>query len=287
MALDFSVLVIAHQRHGHLQRLLDGVNRSAHQPAEIIVAYMDEPDPEPVESAVPVTSVHVASYPGEQGLPLARARNHAAKHAQSRYLVFLDVDCIPAPGTFGILLDWLRRQPVLAMAEPRYLAQPLGPGPTPEAEELTRRSTPHHLRAELPMDTPCERHEMFWSLGFGIRAEDFIRLDGFSTGYAGYGAEDTDFGFKASALGLPVVFTPGTVFHQHHGVVKPPLNHFADIIQNARTFRATWHGWPMSGWLHAFEERGLVAWDPQGEDLTILRHPSAEEIRAAQSMDAY
>ena len=137
------------------------------------------------------------------------------------------------------------------------------------------------------MDTPCERHEMFWSLGFGIRAEDFIRLDGFSTGYAGYGAEDTDFGFKASALGLPVVFTPGTVFHQHHGGGQAPAEPFRRHHPECTHF-PSYLAWLADVRLApGFRRARLVAWDPQGEDLTILRHPSAEEIRAAHSTDAY
>lgn len=77
----FSVFFIAHGRHGHLQRLLDGVQRSTILPEEVIVVYMDDPTPEPVTCKILTATVHLESMRGENGLPLARARNTAAQPA--------------------------------------------------------------------------------------------------------------------------------------------------------------------------------------------------------------
>ncbi len=285
--MQFSVLVIAHQRTGHLQRLIDGVQRNSMRPQEIVVVYMDDPFPRHVQSSIPLKSIHIARQRGDSGLPLARARNTAATHASSEHLVFLDVDCIPSAGCLAALLGAVKAHTTLAMAEPRYLRSMLPVGPTPADGELFELSMAHHARLDLPRDTPCQRHELFWSLGFAIATRHFETLGGFSEEYLGYGAEDTDFAFKARQGHLPVVFIREPVFHQHHGVFRPPLNHFASIVTNARRFHEVWGVWPMEGWLRAFTRLGLIYWDSKGADLEVRREPTTSQIDQARSEDAY
>lgn len=285
--MQFSILVIAHRRAGHLQRLLDGVQRSSMKPQEVVIVYMDDPAPAPVESSLTVKTIHLRSLPGERGLPLARARNTAARNARTENLVFLDIDCIPSKECFAGMLRTLASQRALVMAEPRYLRSALPAGAPPEDSKLSELSESHHARSGLPRNVPCQLHEMFWSLAFAIKSGDFSVLEGFSEEYEGYGAEDTDFAFKARESNLPVVFIRETVFHQHHGVFKPPLNHFSQIVENAQRFRHRWGTWPMEGWLAAFASMDLVAWDRAAADLEVLREPTSLQIERARSDDAY
>jgi N-acetylglucosaminyl-diphospho-decaprenol L-rhamnosyltransferase len=53
-------------------------------------------------------------------------------------------------------------------------------------------------------------------------------------------------------------------FHQHHAVSSPPVEHVDDILRNAALFHDRWGDWPMTGWLAAFEELGLVGRAPDG-----------------------
>lgn len=284
---EFSVLVIAHGRAGHLQRLLTAVDRSIDRPTEVIVVYMDEPTPAPFSCGVSVRIVHISSSDEDTGLPLARARNAAAAAAKTANLVFLDVDCIPSADLFTALVGTLHPGPVLTMAEPRYLRGPLEPEGEVNEAQLRAFSVPHHARTGLHTGTTMSRHEMFWSLGFAITASGFTQVRGFDEGFSGYGGEDTDFAFRAREAGLSMCFVPAPVFHQHHGVHKPPLNHFVSIIDNARRFYARWHSWPMEGWLGAFTELGLIDWDAGRESITVVRDPTSGEVEAARSLAPY
>lgn len=284
---EFSVLVIAHGRAEHLRRLLAGVERSSARPAEVIVVYMDEPNPAPVHCAVPLRIIHISSTSEDTGLPLARGRNAAASAAKSANLIFLDVDCIPSIDLFAALVKPLHPSPVLVMAEPRYLRGPLEPEGEVNEAQLRAFSVPHHARTGLPTGTSMTRHEMFWSLGFAITASEFAHVGGFDESYSGYGGEDTDFAFHARAAGLSMCFVAAPVFHQHHGVHTPPLNHFVSIIDNARRFHARWRSWPMKGWLEAFTELGLIDWDAGRESIAIVRVPTSLEIKAARSFAPY
>lgn len=280
-------MVIAHGRAAHLRQLLAGVERSVERPGEVVLVYMDDPHPAELSSSLPLRIHHVSSDPDETGLPLAKARNTAAAVASSPNLVFLDVDCIPSAALFTAMVDAIEGEPVLAMAEPRYLRTSLEADFPYGDSSLMEASVAHDARKVLGGDANEWRHEMFWSLGFSIKADLFRMLGGFDERFTGYGGEDTDLAFRARSAGVPMRFVTDPLFHQHHGVHKPPLNHFEAIVANARLFHRRWGRWPMEGWLGAFAAAGLVEWDSASAAIAVLRTPSGPEIEAARSSDPY
>lgn len=205
---------------------------------------------------------------------LARARNlaaAAAREAAADLLVFLDADCLPGPRL-------LERYEAAAATCPRALLA--GPvtylDPEQTRWELTRISAHPHphparpdpadgeIRVVRAAEHPREAWDLFWSLSFAVRPEVFTRIGGFYDGYTGYGGEDTDFAYRAHSAGVDLAWVGGAhAFHQHHPVSSPPVEHLADILDNARLFHQRWGVWPMRGWLEAFAARGLARWDPQ------------------------
>jgi len=277
---DVAVLTIAKGRQEHLLRLLEGLSRSLVPPSRCVVVDLNE---QPARlPAMPFPLLH--HHAPATGLPLAAARNAAARLADAPKLVFLDVDCIPAPDMVGTLGDALGRQDALVCCEILYLdaAASAASAAPASAVDLARVG---HRHPHRPFPSQGSRVEpnagLFWSLAFGIRASSFAALGGFDTGFTGYGAEDTDFGFRARDHGLPLVLTAETrAFHQYHPVFDPPLQHFDDILLNAARFHERHGLWPMDGWLRDFARLGLIEWLPDG-DLRLLRQPRPEEIVAA------
>lgn len=286
---QFSVLIISSGRDAHLANAVLGINRSTRLPAEIIVCYMNQAEAVPPPSRLPLRTVHVESGSGLP-LPLGAARNAAASAARFPALVFLDVDCIPAPDMFEVLLADLNRSGGLVMAAPRYLradADVQRWADDGEATVLHQGSVPHHARAALAPEpgqpaSVSQEYALFWSLGFAVDRAVFNRIGGFDEAFAGYGGEDTDFAFTAREQGVPLAFSAATMFHQHHGVHRPPLQHVESIVVNARVFRRKWGTWPMTGWLEAFDRQGYVSWDRNGSELSLLRSPGAAELAAAR-----
>lgn len=272
-----SVLTLVKNRETHLQRLAEGLARSAMPPAELVIVDMSDIPVAAPEAGCPVRLVRLETA----GLPLAQARNLAASHATAERLLFLDVDCIPSRALVGAMDAALARENRLICAEVLYL------GPDDLAEPWTEdglvaRGQRHPVR-DFPAEglRPEENAGLFWSLAFGIRRASFTRLGGFDETFSGYGAEDTDLGFAAREAGIGLSFLGGCpVFHQYHGVIDPPLNHFGDIVENAKRFHRKWRRWPMEGWLAAFRTLGLVHWSD--EELDIIRRPTATEIARAQ-----
>lgn len=276
--MTVSVLTIVRNRAGHLAQLVEGLRRSAVQPRELIVVDMGSDPPVHVEG-LPFPS-HIIRLSGG-GLPLAAARNAAARMATGETLLFLDVDCIAMRGLVGAMAEALDAEDALICAQVRYLGPDAARGDWQEADLLAhscghpaRRFPAAGLRRE-------ENAGLFWSLVFGIRRRRYQILGGFDDAFVGYGAEDTDFGFRAREAGLALLFMAGPgAFHQHHDVIDPPLQHIGDIVRNARIFHGKWGRWPMEGWLGAFKRADLIAWNETSVEL--LRLPTDREIAAAR-----
>jgi GT2 family glycosyltransferase len=127
---------------------------------------------------------------------------------------------------------------------------------------------------------PEPRVELFWSLAFAVTPATHERIGGFDEGYEGYGAEDTDYAFRARRAGVGLAWVGGAwAHHQHHPVSDPPVEHLHDIVRNARRFHAAWGRWPMEGWLRAFADLGLVEWS--GARLALAVSPDRAAGRSA------
>jgi GT2 family glycosyltransferase len=112
---------------------------------------------------------------------------------------------------------------------------------------------------------------LFWSLSFAVSAATWLALGGFCERYSGYGAEDTDLGYRAFLAGIDIGWIGGAdAYHQYHPTERPPVRHLHDIVSNATVFRARWGFWPMEGWLAAFRELGLAEHDPVRDAWTVV-----------------
>lgn len=238
MSPPLSVLTLVRGREAHLRNVVAGLARSSLLPNDIVVCVMGDEVPRFDHARLPFP-VTVVEALGAGGLPLAAARNAAARAARTDRLLFLDVDCIPARGALAAYARAGEEAPdAILMGGVRYL----DPGAVTAREgdaELRRRSRPHATR---PLPTSARpqiepRAELFWSLSFALSRQTFERLGGFDERFAGYGAEDTDFAFRAREAGIPLAWVAAAeVFHQHHPSCDPPLEHLRDIAINAGAF---------------------------------------------------
>jgi GT2 family glycosyltransferase len=267
-----SVLTLVRNRGAHFDKLVEGLARSSLCPAELIVVDMSDVPLARPAIEFPVEMIRLQT----DGLPLAAARNRAAAAASGDRLLFLDVDCVPLRECLATMDRTLAEQDALLCADIRYLGPDDARGDWTDAA-LLAAGMRHPVRDFPAAGVRRETNPgLFWSLAFAIRRERFDALGGFDERFSGYGAEDTDFGFRANAADIPLLFVGGAIAcHQHHAIYDPPLQHFADIVRNANRFRQIWGFWPMRGWLDAFAALGLIALTD--DTLAIVRMPTEQE----------
>ncbi|WP_445256839.1 glycosyltransferase family 2 protein [Nocardioides aurantiacus] len=263
-----AVVTLVRGRREHLVRQQCSLSRGTVLPGQWVVVAMGDPDLddfEPREGVRP-TVVHVDADPAS--LPLAAARNAGAEHALARgarVLVFLDVDCLAGTHLVAAYDAAVTDDPDVVWSGPvTYLPAGL------DEEQLATPWTldsPHPARAMPPpgqhlLGAPPE---LFWSLSFALSGSAWQRTGGFCEDYVGYGGEDTDFGMLVVERGLEHGWLgDARAYHQHHPTSAPPVQHLEAVVRNGALFRRRWGWWPMTGWLEAFEERGLVV--REGDD---------------------
>lgn len=282
-----AVITLAHGRHDHLRGQIAGLAAGRRLPDLHVVGTMDDPALGPVardawaRSGRRAARAVVVDVPADpRGLPLAAARNAAAAEATARgadHLVFLDVDCIPGPGTVATYARTLTERgpalpsPAVLGGDVAYLP-PLRPGQldwTAPADLARLPEAGRHRPDRVRLAPGRTRDEpdltRFWSLSFAMSAADFWATGGFCTDYVGYGGEDTDFAQVVGDRGGSLTWVGGaTAYHQHHASSSPPVAHLESVVRNAGVFADRWGWWPMEGWLEQFRERGLAAPDAGG-----------------------
>ncbi|WP_395942874.1 glycosyltransferase family 2 protein [Brevundimonas sp.] len=274
---SLSVLTLVRNRQAHLDQLIEGLRRSRSAPAELVIVDMGDA---PVQASAVPCPVRIARIDGAS-LPLAAARNRAAALASGDHLLFLDVDCIPSADLCGRMNALLDAHDAVVCPEVLYLNPEAARGGWTEID-LRKTGSSHPVRVFPASGVRTETNPgLFWSLAFGVRSETFKRIGGFDESYTGYGAEDTDLGFRIAAAELPLIFAgEAPAFHQHHEGYEPPLQHFRPLVANAVRFHARWGVWPMDGWLSAMADLGLIDWRP--DEIRVLRDPTPQERSAAR-----
>jgi GT2 family glycosyltransferase len=273
--MSVSVVTLAGGRPDHLRNLVIGLARQTVAPAELIVAVMQDATYALPEAPFPIRQLLIAG----DDLPLAEARNAAARAASGELLVFLDMDCIPTPTLVADYDRQLRDLDGLMMGEVMYL-----PGGATDGEwrsdDFDAVAVRHSDRRGPPPEglELCNDYRCFWSLNFAMRRSTFFRVGGFHEGYRGYGGEDTDFGKVLDVAGVPIAWIKGGLaHHQYHPHHMPPVHHLDSVVRNTELFEKRWGYRTMGHWLHAFRLMGLVD-DTAGRPIRVLRRPDEHDL---------
>lgn len=264
-----AIITTVHGRHEHLQNQRRGLEISTRTDFTWIVVAMDDPALTSWSPRTPM-SYQVVHHPTSPlGLPLGAARNVGARLALqggASTLIFLDIDCIPDANLVDVYCEALQLEACtnsVLCGTVCYLPPP--PEGGYRLGSFAGHAVPHPARP-----TPASGEilhgadpNLFWSLSFAVSSRTWQRIGGFCEDYVGYGGEDTDFAYHAHAHGFDIAWLGGAqAFHQYHPTEDPPSQHVVDIVRNARLFHSRWDVWPMTGWLDAFVEQGLVGRTP-------------------------
>lgn len=279
---DSSVIIITYRRDAHLQAQLAGISDNTAIPAEIIVVYVNDHPKVEYDPSLNVVFIGIHADISE-GMPYALGRNTGAKCASYEVLHFLDVDCIPSPTYFERMSANVKASCGMVMGQPKYLVRKVRY--EHDKEQLNEISIFHPVRPRIDKDLmQFDAYELFWSLCFSIRKDQYLKVGGFDNLFKGYGGEDTDFAFTLRKYRIPFYLSPAIVYHQQHTVYRPPLHAFLFIIKNAKYFFEKWDVWPMDDWLKKFEQMGYIRLEQN--NIVLCSIPTKEECEKHRVDDA-
>ena len=170
----------------------------------------------------------------DTGFTAAAARNLGAYHAQGKYLVFLDGDCVPGR-SFVAAHHALAEQRLFVNGSRVLLSERLTARVVGRSLNLLVQPASFWCRARLQGDSNKLLHMLYWpwslfrvkqgftwrgirSCNLGIWKSDLIAVNGFDETFEGWGHEDADLVLRLSHLGVKRKngFLATEVFHLWH-----------------------------------------------------------------------
>ncbi len=203
-----SVIVPVYNGEKFIARCLASLARQTVPPGQMEVIVVDDGSTD--GTAARVTD-WIGDHPGAATLVRqdnsgpAGARNHGARLAQGRYLLFTDADCIPAAGWAQTFVERFQQpdQPVAIMGS--YISRQRAPAAQFAQLEFEERYA--LLRSQPTIDLVA-------TYSAAYRRDIFLAADGFDP--ALIMNEDVDLAYRLSTQGQRLVFEPAAVVEHHH-----------------------------------------------------------------------
>jgi GT2 family glycosyltransferase len=167
------------------------------------------------------------------------ASNAAARQARHDVLIFLDDDQIASPDLIDAHLRvQAEHGPVLVQG-----FYPLAAGYRRRGASLIYERS--YMRSVAPTDRTHPSTAHIWSANISVMRATFREIGGFDESFREYGGEDTDFGLRVAALGVPVIFEPAALSHHQHDVSYPSVRRQAFSAGKSLVHLAQKHAVPI------------------------------------------
>lgn len=210
-----AVIIPAFNRVGLLQRTLAGIAAQTTPPDEVIVVDDGSDDDIAAGVAAITLPVPVTVLRRERsGYGAGAARNLGAAQATSEVLLFLDADCLPAPGLVAGHLAWQRRADNLVVVGGRRFADTgrtrlddLAAG-TADLDAITVPRTDWRdrlVRRSTRLRHGTEAFRAVLSGNLSLMATLFDAVGGFDEGFTTWGGEDTELGWRLWQSGAFII----------------------------------------------------------------------------------
>lgn len=208
-SVKLSVVIPTHNRKALLQGMLQALSKQSFPTQEFeTIVVVDGSSDATQEMLQGLQTPYSLRYLNQPQSGVAAARNHGAREAQGRLLVFLDDDLIPHP---RLLEEHVRMQ---SQVPPGVMLGRLYPPATGKRRGWNtweERVYEKHFAALKSGDRPPSGRRLY-SGNFSIPRESFIKCGGFDESLER--GEDVELGFRLEKAGVPFYYNPeASVIH--------------------------------------------------------------------------
>lgn len=211
--LKASICTPSYNRRELLLATLRSLERQTVDPDRFEVVVVDDGSTDgTIEALARLRPPYRLRWVTQQNAGPAAATNAAAQLAEHDVLIFLDADQICVPEMVATHLETHEREGNV-FVQGLY---PLAEGYRSRAASLLYEKS--LLDALAPLDHRHPISPYMWSAQVSVRRAVWEEVGGFDASFRAYGGEDTDFGLRVAALGVPFVFEPGALSYHLHEV---------------------------------------------------------------------
>jgi glycosyltransferase involved in cell wall biosynthesis len=202
--LLYSIIIPAYNASGTLGRCLEALLKQSVLKDSYEVIVIDDGSTDGTSQVV--KSFPVRSLRQENRGPAA-ARNHGAREAQGRIILFTDADCVPEE-------TWIEEM-VKPFSDPSVTAVK-GAYRTRQCS-FTARFAQVEFEERFALLKQAPSIDMVDTYSAAYRREVFLQVSGFDESFPAANNEDTELSYKLSRMGHKMVFNPdAVVYHLNH-----------------------------------------------------------------------
>jgi GT2 family glycosyltransferase len=204
--VQFSVIIPTYNRPNALRACLLALDHSDCSKADFEVLVVDDGSQPPLQELFAdfVCDLQLRWHRVSNRGPAA-ARNAGAALARSRFLAFIDDDCLATPGWLSTIAQALESSPEVIVG-----------GTTRNLRDENVFALTWHVINDMVSDfqnVEPTRARFFASQNLALSAELFQAVGGFDETYARAGAEDREFCDRCRLLGHRLVLVPAAVLY--------------------------------------------------------------------------
>jgi len=258
MVCSVSIVLPTYNRASTLPETLLALGQQSFPPEQFEVIVVDDGSTDGTDDVVAALELpYVKHFLKQENEGAAAARNLGVSHATGDLLLFLDADVI---AHHDLLKEHRRSHQSHAQA---LVAGRRMPWPAARTSLLSQIVD---LDSNVKASSGKISFQEAFTANLSIKKTDFHRLGGFDEEFPASGCEDVELAYRATKLGLEIVYNPGAIGYHNHPATLPQVCQQTEHYQASTALLLKKHP-ELCGQIDHLRDKEPISW---GNDSPVL-----------------